>query len=193
MSWKKSLLIIIFVGVVLLCFGAFFVFNYVLFPLKHKEKIVSVAEKFGIEPFVISSIINAESGFNEKAVSNKGALGLMQLLPTTANWVSVFLLGKNQGFEIEKLEKIEGENPLFNPETNIELGTRYFLYLLNKFGNRKVALCAYNAGEGTVQKWLKNSEFSPDGKTLETIPFDETKNYVQKVERGIKIYKKKFS
>lgn len=193
MSWKKTVVILGLIGVILFCFGVFFVFNFVIFPLKHKEKIVEISKKYGVEPYVVASIINAESGFNEKAVSNKGALGLMQLLPSTAKWVSGFLNGENIAIEVEKLDGYNNENPLFNPQINIELGTRYFLYLLNKFENQKVALCAYNAGEGMVQKWLQNKGFSKDGKTLETIPFEETRNYVNKVERGIKIYKKKFN
>ena len=74
---------------------------------------------------------------------------------------------------------------------NIAFGCKYFSNLINKYnGNYYLAICAYNAGMGNVNKWLSDSEYSENGKTLHTIPFGETKRYLEKVEKGMKIYKK---
>ena len=176
------------------CICVFFAYNNLRYPLKYKEEIIEISNRFNIEPSLVASIINAESRFDKKAVSNKGAVGLMQLLPSTAKWVSNSLLKDGKNYEIEQLySEKTNQGELFDVETNITLGTRYFLYLLTKFGNLKTALCAYNAGEGTVQNWLKNKDFSKDGITVDNIPFRETEQYVNKVEKYLKVYKKKFS
>lgn len=166
----------------MLCFALVFAYLSIKYPLKFEKEISLAANEFGIEKKLIASIINAESSFNENAVSKKGAVGLMQVLPSTASWVSL----TNFNFEKEV-----GESELFSPLTNIRVGTCYIKYLLEKFGNLNVALCAYNAGEGTVLKWLENKDISSNGKTLLTIPFLETRNYVEKVEKNLKIYAKK--
>ena len=171
-----------FLFVLMLCFALVFAYLSIKYPLKFEKEISLAANEFGIEKKLIASIINAESSFNENAVSKKGAVGLMQVLPSTASWVSL----TNFNFEKEV-----GESELFSPLTNIRVGTCYIKYLLEKFGNLNVALCAYNAGEGTVLKWLENKEISSNGKTLLTIPFLETRNYVEKVEKNLKIYAKK--
>ena len=78
------------------------------------------------------------------------------------------------------------------PKENIKIGTYYLSYLIEKFNDLKVAICAYNAGEGTVSSWLSNSNYSRDKKTLETVPYKETANYLEKVLRNLKVYQKKF-
>lgn len=132
-----------------------------------------------LQPELIASIINAESSFNPNATSSKGAVGLMQILPSTAIWIC-------------NKEKIKYENlqSFYEPELNIKIGCLYFKYLLNKFGDINTALCAYNAGEGTVKTWLLNNDYSADGKIIQEnkIPFSETKNYTKKVHDGLKVY-----
>ena len=150
----------VFLFVLMLCFALVFAYLSIKYPLKFEKEISLAANEFGIEKKLIASIINAESSFNENAVSKKGAVGLMQVLPSTASWVSL----TNFNFEKEV-----GESELFSPLTNIRVGTCYIKYLLEKFGNLNVALCAYNAGEGTVLKWLENKEISSNGKTLLTM------------------------
>lgn len=172
----------VFLFVLMLCFALIFAYSNMKYPLKFENEISLAAREFGVEEKLIASIINAESSFNENAVSKKGAVGLMQVLPSTASWVSL----TNSNFEKE----VE-ENELFSPLTNIRIGACYIKYLLEKFGDLNVALCAYNAGEGTVSKWLENKDISPNGKTLSAVPYLETKNYVEKVEKNLKIYAKK--
>jgi len=110
----------------------------------------SAATKYEIEPELIQAVIRTESNGNHRAVSRKGAMGLMQLMPSTASDMNV-------------------GNP-FNPEENIEGGTRYLRYLLEKFnGDMTLALAAYNAGPKTVEKYGC------------VPPISETKEYVKKV------------
>jgi len=161
-----SLFIIIFVIVLYLT----------VFPLKYRNHISAYAHKYQISPELITSIIFVESSFNPNAKSDKGAVGLMQILPSTANWIC----------EINDIEY--NEEKLLNPEYNIKIGTCYFKYLFDKFDDIEMALVAYNAGEGTVKLWLKNENYSTDGKTLKTIPYKESRNYLKKVKRAINIY-----
>lgn len=96
--------------------------------------VLKAAKKYKIDPAIIMAIIMAESGYNPRAVSKKGAQGLMQLMPRTAKWLGV-------------------KNP-FNPKDNINGGVKYFKRKLNKFnGDVKLALAAYNAGSRNVQKY----------------------------------------
>ena len=186
-----SLAILFFIGLFFLIFG----YNKVMYPLKYKEQIISAGGEFGVDADLIASVINAESGFDEMAVSNKGAVGLMQLLPSTAEWTIEKMRKQNidiPSYSVEELYNGTKESELFSPDVNIRIGTFYLCYLIKKFENLDVALSAYNAGEGNVQGWLKNEEFSSDQKTLKKIPYKETENYVKKVKLNLKIYSKKF-
>ena len=120
----------------------------------------------------------------------------MQLLPSTAEWVIQKMRKQNiniPSYSAEELFNSQISNgQLFDPNLNIQVGTFYLSYLINKFENIDVALAAYNAGEGNVIKWLSAEEFSSDQKTLKKIPFKETANYVKKVNLNLKIYSKKF-
>lgn len=196
MKWK----IILAVFLVLLLFGGLFflIFGYdrVVYPLKYRLEIIRAGEEFGVDAALIASVINAESGFKEKAISSKGAVGLMQILPSTAEWTIEKMRKQNiniPSYSAEELFNSQISNgQLFDPNLNIRVGTFYLSYLINKFENVDVALAAYNAGEGNVIKWLSADEFSSDQKTLKKIPFKETENYVKKVNLNLKIYSKKF-
>lgn len=147
-----------------------------LYPIKHQEDIINYSLTYSLDPALIAAIINVESGYNEQVSSEKGAVGLMQILQPTGDWIA------------QKLDKKEGEYPLTDPQINIQFGCYYFRYLLNKFENADLAICAYNAGEGNVLKWLKNEDYTKDGKTLMKIPFAETKNYLAKIKNQQAIY-----
>lgn len=154
--------------------------NFCSCKVKNVNKIYSLvienAEVYSIEADLLLSIINTESSFNEKAISNKGACGLMQLMPSTA----IFIAEKH-GYS--------GVIDLFDPKCNLDLACKYLLYLKEKFQTLELVLCAYNAGEGRVREWLSNSLYSKDGLTLNEIPFKETKEYLQKVISGRKFFK----
>ena len=138
-----------------------------IYPIKYKEEVYCYAEEFSLNPNLVFSIIKAESGFNKNAVSEKGAKGLMQIIDGTASYIAK-LLG-------------EKEYDIFSPNTNIRFGCFYLRLLLDKFYEEKTALCAYNAGEGKVNNWLKNKEYSADGVNLILSPYKETEQYIKKI------------
>jgi len=148
--------------------------------LDYKDSISAIAKSNDIEPELIASIINVESSYNPNSVSNKGAIGLMQILPTTAEWVC------------ERLHIDFDEKELFNPAVNIQIGGYYIAYLIKYFKDENLAICAYNAGMGNVNRWLSSVEISSNGKELDNIPFKETENYLNLVLKNKKIYKNKF-
>lgn len=189
MSKKIVLYCLIFLLAVMAGFALIFTYNRAAYPIKFEEEIVEYSAAFGVDPALVASIINAESGFREDVVSQKGAVGLMQIMPKTGKWALERLSG--QSVEIEFLSN-EKDGILFLPEENIKIGTYYLSYLIEKFKDLKVAICAYNAGEGTVFSWLKNPAYSQDGKRLEKIPYKETSAYLEKVLRNFKVYQKKF-
>ena len=110
--------------------------------------------------------------------SSRGAIGLMQIMEATA---------------IETAEKLEldiEEAELYNPELNIQIGLKYFSELMHKYNkNYSLAIIAYNAGIGNVDKWIQAGTIKKDGTDLENIPFKETNNYVRKILRDYEIYK----
>ena len=147
----------------------------VVFPKKYINEIKSVCEDTKVPHSLVLAIIKAESSFDNDKVSNKGAVGLMQIMPETANYVAnLFFAGE--------------EVNLFDTKQNILTGVTYLVYLFKKFGNEKTVLAAYNAGEGRVYDWLKNTKYSIDGKTLLSIPFEETATYVKRVLSYQKFY-----
>lgn len=145
--------------------------------MKYDDEIESASEQFGIDRAIIYSVINVESGFSKNAKSSRGAIGLMQVMPSTAD-------------EVAKKCNL-GEYDLFDESDNITIGTCYLATLLSRFEDLKVALCAYNAGPTKVEKWLHSADFSDDGKILKKIPFPETNNYIKKINKNLKYYSKK--
>ena len=186
---------------VCLCGVAIFLYNKLAYPLKFEREILNASKQFNVDKKIIASIINAESHFNCNAISSKGAIGLMQIMPETAEYVVKKILNeknfdvkelRESGFDIELLNKKVSKENLLEPQANIKIGTYYFSYLMSKFNNFDVAICAYNAGEGNVKKWLLDSRYSDDGKTLKKIPYQETRNYLNKIKLNLKVYENKF-
>ena len=127
----------------------------------------AAAEEFDVPMAMILSVIRAESDFHPDAVSRVGALGLMQLMPQTF------------AFLCEELQIRHDPQMITDPPTNVRFGTYYLSYLYEKFGSWRVALAAYNAGEGRVGEWLCDPALTVDG-TLRRIPYPETAAYVKK-------------
>ena len=152
------------------------------------DKIMALVTKYADEynlekPFVLSVILN-ESSFNPDAVSPVGAIGLMQLMPDTAEWIA------------EKL-KVSGFAParMYDPESNIRFGCWYLNYLSGLFsGNPVCVISAYHAGQGQVKIWLSDPSRSPDGLvlTLESLPDGPTRTYAERVMRDYGIYQQKY-
>jgi soluble lytic murein transglycosylase len=144
------------------------------------EYVSQYAYEYNVPETVILAVIKVESDFNAGAVSSVGAKGLMQMMPDTFEWLR----------SEEHLDERLHEDDLFEPEISIKYGTYYLSYLHKKFDrNWDTALAAYNGGEGNVAKWLKNPEYSDGNGNLTYIPFKETRNYVQKVNKAIDTYK----
>lgn len=180
----KKVVLIFICFVIAFCaifFGYVTIMN-VIYPSKYEDEIFIASDTYLIEPYVIASLINVESSFDENAVSEKGAVGLMQILPQTALWLCEEMPVPN--FD---------EGLLLDPQTNILMGTYYLKYLLTKFQDLTVALCSYNAGETVVRSWLNDIKYSQDGVTLIKIPYNETKQHVEKFERNLKVYKNRFN
>lgn len=166
----------------LICFAivsAFFVYRVIekkyIYPLGFKEIVIEYADKYELDRALVFAVIQVESSFDKNSVSKAGAEGLMQITPTTASYIAK-KLGK---------EKYD----IFNERTNIEFGCYYLRYLFNRFYYTDTVICAYNAGEGNIKYWLKNQEYSLDGKTFIKVPYKETEEYRNKIQRSYKKYK----
>lgn len=175
---KKKITVVVFwvITLILISFFSINFFIYKSYPLKYEKQINELCRVYGLEKTLVYAVIREESGFNEQACSGAGAIGLMQLTPATAQYVA-----KMKG---------QTEYDIYLPQTNLDFGCYYLKYLLVKFKNTDTAICAYNAGEGNVLLWLKNKDYSLDGKTLRKIPFKETSEYLKKVNLAQKKYKK---
>ena len=148
-----------------------------LYPLEHKEVITKYGQLYKIDPPLIAALIKTESNFETDAESRKGAKGLMQITPSTGEWIANTTGMK--GFN---------ESMLFDPETNIKLGSWYIGHLTDYYnGSFKLVFAAYNGGRGNVDKWLKDKSLSLDGRTLDTIPFAETDNFVKKLRKNYNV------
>ena len=170
---KKNIFAITFIFLfVLVYFGLVILAMNIAYPVKYLEDIKFATNKFNVSNALVLSVINAESSFNKNAVSSAGAIGLMQLLPSTAEFVA-----QKVGYK----QQID----LFNARCNIYLGVAYISYLQNCFSSFDRVICAYNAGEGVVREW-KDDE---DGYLI--IEYQETKKYLQKVKKNLGFYSKK--
>lgn len=150
----------------------------IAFPMEHFELIKKYSAEYNLEPATVCAFINAESHFDNEAVSHKGARGLMQVMESTGRWAA------------EEIP-IEGytDDDLDDPETNIRIGCWYLNRLTKQFnGDKTLMTAAYNAGSGNVTGWLEG-EYSSDGKTLNAIPYKETEKYVKKINIYEKVYK----
>ena len=148
----------------------------ILYKKEYSEYVTKYSQEYNVDENLIYALIKAESNFQADAVSNKNALGLMQLMPSTAEEVA----NKN-GIELT-------EENILEPDTNINIGTKYISTLLEKYECVEIALAAYNAGIGNVNKWIENGIIKSDGSDIENIPFKETNTYVRKIMRDYKIY-----
>ncbi|MDO5044848.1 MAG: lytic transglycosylase domain-containing protein [Coriobacteriia bacterium] len=144
------------------------------YPLKYEEFIQQSSDRHTISPYLIAAIIKAESNWNPEGTSRVGAQGLMQLMPETAQDIARMNLVDTERFKPDKLQ---------DPETNIEYGTAYMRYLINRYHELEPAIAAYNAGFGNVDRWMENGRDIRD-----TIEFPETQQYLLKVVRAKKDY-----
>ena len=175
MKFKK--LVIGLILVIMAIGGANYVLKEYIFPFRHREVILKYSKENNLDPYLVVSVIMAESKFNSEAKSNKDAMGLMQITDETGKWIA------------EQMGLTEyTEDKLYQEEYNIKMGCWYLNNLREEFGDMDLCIAAYNAGRGRVNEWLNNKEYSMDGKNLDYIPYKETKKYVDKVNTYYKIY-----
>ena len=168
-----ALVVIVVAGIA--CLGLNAVKAYI-YPQSYSNYVEKYCGEYGIDENLTYAVIHTESGFDSDAVSHMGACGLMQIMPETFEWLR------------SKIGADESDIDIFDPETNIRYGVYFLSVLNNECGDERLAIAAYHAGMGRVNQWLSDSVISPDGKTLENIPFDDTEYYVKKVERAKKVY-----
>ncbi len=181
MKKKTQILIVISLIILIILFGILKIQNFILkkiYKTNYSEYVYKYSEENKIDPLLTFAIIKAESNFNRNIKSKSGAIGLMQLMESTA---------------LEEAEEVNQEiivtESLYNPEINIKIGTKYYAKLIKKYNNNMLlALAAYNAGIGNVDKWIQEGIIKEDGSDIENIPFKETNNYVRKIVRDYKIY-----
>lgn len=153
----------------------------VFYPLKYSEIVEKYAQDYDVEESLIFALIKAESNFKEEAVSHKDAIGLMQIMEETAIDVA-------KKYDIS-IDENDAKEDILNIDNNINIGTKYIAILLEKYGNIEIAVAAYNAGIGTVDKWIEQGIIKADGTDIENVPYKETNNYVRKILVNYKMYK----
>ena len=149
-----------------------------IYPYPYQEIVTLYAEANGVSPALIASVIMHESKFSENVHSPRGAIGLMQLMPETAEWIAGQL--GERDFSLQKLHE---------PEMNIRYGTWYLAQLEREFdSNLVLTLAAYNAGRGIVHEWIEENDWPPNFKDVSSIPYPETRFYVERVLKDKKHY-----
>ena len=150
-----------------------------LFPKAYWPDLSKYSTLNGLDPYLVASLIRQESEFNAAAISRANAVGLMQLLPKT-------------GKTVAKQVKLKGYTApqLYTPAVNLQLGTRYFKDMVDKYnGQFEYALAAYNAGTDRVEDWLGQGHYRDPQEFVESIPFTETREYVQAILRNASVYR----
>ena len=133
---------------------------------KYSELVEKYSYEYGVPEYIVYSVIKVESDFDRYAVSSKGACGLMQLMPKTYGWLCDL--------------RNSDTKDIFDPEENVRYGVYFLSILYKRYKSWDVALCAYNAGMGNVDKWLEDGSFD--------IKFNETENYLKKVKAAERVY-----
>jgi len=155
-----------------------------LYPIEYREQIQAAAETYSVDPYLVSAVARAESGFKADAESSAGARSVMQLMPETADW-----LVQREGY-------LGPEQPdLARAEDSIHLGTFYLAFLLERFGgDEDTALAAYNAGHGVVGRWITEAQAAGETAASDTavgeIPFPETRRFVERVQHYRVLFRK---
>lgn len=150
------------------------------FPIPYRAAIVNYSRDESVDPFLVAALIRQESEFNAHVISHANAYGLMQLLPSTGRQLA-------RHFGIRRLPAVQ----LLTPDRNIQLGTYFFHNLLNSYGGQaEIALASYNAGPGRADLWRTWGPFREPAEFIETVPFHETRGYIQIVLRNADVYRR---
>lgn len=173
---------IIIVAAALLGVGAYFGYRQYIIethPLKYQTYVEKYAAQNGLDKYLVYAVIKTESGFKTDAVSNVGARGLMQIMEETFDWIK---------YKRDDEDAVYFD--MYNAQKNIDYGCWLLGYLYEEFGTIEATAAAYHAGRGTVNEWLSDARYSPDGVHLEVIPTSDTAHYVDKIKNALQTYKK---
>jgi soluble lytic murein transglycosylase len=172
-TWMKNLviLLVIITAVGYAVYNSDWFQREYVYPLPHRDKIFRYAQANSLDPFLVAAVIRTESRFVVGARSPKGAMGLMQMMPDTGQWVAAQI--DYPSFSAAMLT---------DPEVSIRFGTWYLASLKHEFQNNDIlALAAYNGGRGNVRQWINQFGWAVDFRDITQIPFRETRDYVRKV------------
>ena len=152
--------------------------RHFVYPLQYDYMVRQYAYENHIDPALVAAVILVESKFDEQAASHRGAVGLMQIMPDTADWIA------------EEMNLPDYTSAQLNDSRiNIQMGSWYLAYLLKEYdGNKVLALAAYNAGRGYVDEWIQKYGWQKNFAEIDEIPFSETRNYVRIVLLNEKQY-----
>jgi len=171
-------LIVLIAVIMAIGVGSKYVIKENFFPYKYKEYVDKYSSQYNLDPLFVLAVIKTESKFDDDAQSHKNAVGLMQITVETGAWAA-----KEMGFNTFS------KDDLYNEEYNIRMGCWYLRRLNDIFdGDLDLTIAAYNAGPTNVNTWLENKKYSSDGKSIDYIPFGETKKYVDKVDTYYHVY-----
>lgn len=163
---------------VILIFGSIYFLLFYLVNYNHEpymQIIEKYAQEYNVDAKLVTAIVKTESDFKEDAVSSVGAIGLMQLMPDTGEWIA------------NRLDEEFEEENLYNPDTNIKYGVYYFDYLFNHFKSLDYAILAYNGGLTNVELWMEEGILTGNVEDYDKIPFNETRNYIMKVKKQYRL------
>ena len=145
--------------------------RHYLYPFPYRDTVETYSDRYCVDPYLAVAVIKTESKFQDDVHSHRGAIGLMQLMPDTAEWIATQL--EDPAYSVEAIHE---------PERNIRYGIWYLSTLQREFdGNDVLALAAYNAGRGNVQSWIREYGWPADFHDIDAIPYKETREYVRKV------------
>jgi soluble lytic murein transglycosylase len=150
------------------------------YPMPYRDAVEREAQRRSLDPMLVAGLIRQESAFNHEAISSMAAVGLMQLEPST-------------GARLARSLRVQySRSRLFDPDYNVELGTAYLSGLLASYMTPEAALAAYNAGEDRVAEWTTGQNYEETAEFVESIPFTETREYVQIVLRNAELYRQTY-
>ncbi len=176
--WLLQVLVVAVIAFVLIG-GWGWVERSYIYPFEYRSYIETSAESRRTDPFLVAAVIKHESKFEPRARSDGGALGLMQLMPATAEWIA------------RQLGEPFTEEYLYDPALNIRYGVWYLAELEREFGGNDIlALAAYNAGRGNVRDWMERFHWTQQFDEIEAIPYPETRFYVRRVLEDREQYKR---
>ncbi len=176
---RRSLIAKLVVAAAIIAAAAFFALPHierVYYHLEYRDYIQQAADRYQVNPYFIAAMAKCESDFDAQAVSSAGAVGVMQMMPQTASEVAELGLVDSSAYSPDNLT---------DPETNINYGTAYLRYLVERYHEMNPAIAAYNAGMGNVDKWLDEND-----DIRASVGFSETEKYIASVNRAKAMYEK---